>query len=274
MVLHHIKQDLTKEITYNDSLIAKTQLLISDLLRLESQVGAFLDTHITVFSVLNDDEYLSWSISRFPEGSDAHDNLAQTQKLFRRQRAMKIKDRDCLIAYAKLKNEVAKMKAEHKEKAEKDMKRHNISELLYFCNGKKLALERVFNQDGKGLDLYIKKMKYVLCESNFIPVLELDPTIFPDNVEWGKMKGNIGVDKLPDFISLLLYEIPDISDLTHEQLDYMRSNIHEKVKSFNSRIDELQQACKNVEYKEENWNEIKTMFSEKNKWLRKITACC
>ena len=51
------------------------------------------------------------------------------------------------------------------------MKRHNISELLYFCNGKKLALEHVFNQDGKGLDLYIKKMKYVLCESNFIPVL-------------------------------------------------------------------------------------------------------
>ena len=65
MVLHHIKQDLTKEITYNDSLIAKTQLLISDLLGFESQVGAFLDTHITVFSVLNDDEYLSWSISAF-----------------------------------------------------------------------------------------------------------------------------------------------------------------------------------------------------------------
>ncbi len=263
MKLYHIQHDLTIKISFNDSLITKILLLISNPLAIESRVSSFLDIQLTIFSVLTEDDYLTWSIRRFPKESKEYKSLADAQRVLRQIRGLKIKSKEVLVAYSRLKQNIADMRKNHKEIAEDDLKRLKIWELMYFCDKELIEFGSHYNQDSLGLEYYIEKLKKVLCLADYIPVLELDPKLFPDVIDWEIMKQKSNTEKLPDFICQTLYKIPDISDFTAEQLEYLRDNILRKISSFNNQIDDLRKACLEIEYKEENWNEIKELLAEK-----------
>ena len=264
MHLFHLERAHATSISVDDSLKTKTALMIAEKVSLENGASSVLHLYKILFIDFTDEEYLNFLIDQSTPGTLQYDTLVKGLDKMKYHKKAKHKTPKQIKAYNDIVKTFHAIRLQHKEEYHKQLFGNGYIELIPFFSKEyfELIALKLFNEAGNKEDPYCEYMKTLLCNTNIIPLMSL-PEINPAGKKDLIELTDTGIlDELPLYINQPLYVIPNISDLTFDQLEYTRNNLLGKNAVFNKQLDELRKTCIDLEYLPDNLPRLQQLLAE------------
>jgi hypothetical protein len=265
MILHQVQRTDKMIVRRNENLEVRAALLIAEQLILETPISHFIKSYYFLFYEINEADYLNSRIMHAPFGSQEREIYSNMLRVLTQTTPQHLIDEVVLKAYVALRDELVKIRREHKEHNEKIMKNFKLEQLMKFFDNRRILEQpvKIFDDNSNDEDPYIEWLRNILCNSAEIPLLTIKNEEYTDRIDWETLKNIEDIEQLPGYISIPLYRFPDISELTYEQLNRTRKNILEKINIFNKRIVELRKACSILTYEPSSCEVLRSTITEK-----------
>lgn len=145
MVLHFVQREEKSLVKETDNIIAKTALIISNKLILETSISGFIDG-LKIITECTDEDFLNYQLSIHPSGTEAYELFSNMQKIFRKFKPKKFgKNAEVMRGYNRLKEHLAGIRKRLKEAAEKEMADKKFGVLTNFFDDERIMPEPVLN---------------------------------------------------------------------------------------------------------------------------------